>query len=103
MIAIVDYGLGNIRAFANVYKQLNLPCVIASNAEQLNSATKLILPGVGSFDEAMRLFGEHWAGKGEPLFQTDKSNFCSSWVNSTAIWRALPCLMALVSASWVIL
>ncbi len=55
MIAIIDYGLGNIRAFANVFKRLNMPCRIASRRDELADAARLILPGVGSFDEAMRL------------------------------------------------
>jgi glutamine amidotransferase len=54
MIALVDYGLGNISAFANVYKRMNIPVVIAKNAEQLLDADKIILPGVGSFDFAMQ-------------------------------------------------
>lgn len=53
MITIVDYGLGNIKAFENVYRKLDVPVKIAKNAADLNSATKLILPGVGAFDHAM--------------------------------------------------
>lgn len=53
MIAIVDYGLGNIKAFENVYKKLNIDCYYASTPEQLSKATKIILPGVGAFDHAM--------------------------------------------------
>jgi glutamine amidotransferase len=53
MIAIIDYGLGNIRAFANVYKSSNIPYMIASKVEDLKNATKIILPGVGAFDFAM--------------------------------------------------
>ena len=55
MIAIVDYGLGNIAAFANVYKTANIEVSIARTAEDLKSASKLILPGVGHFDHAMEL------------------------------------------------
>ena len=53
MIAIVDYGLGNIRAFANVYNRLGMPFTIAAQAADLQHATKIILPGVGAFDRAM--------------------------------------------------
>lgn len=53
MITLVNYGLGNIQAFANIYKNLNIPVAIASNAEQLQEAERLILPGVGAFDWAM--------------------------------------------------
>lgn len=55
MITIVDYGLGNIFAFANVYKKLNIPTAIAKNAGDLKVASKIILPGVGAFDHAIKL------------------------------------------------
>ena len=53
MITIINYGSGNIRAFANVYKQLNIPVNIATQCDDLKTATKIILPGVGAFDHAM--------------------------------------------------
>lgn len=53
MITLIDYGVGNIFAFLNVYKRLNIPIKIAKTQEDLVYAQKLILPGVGSFDYAM--------------------------------------------------
>jgi imidazole glycerol-phosphate synthase subunit HisH len=53
MITIVDYGLGNILAFVNIYKRLNIPVQVVSTSSELSSAEKIILPGVGSFDWAM--------------------------------------------------
>ena len=53
MIAITNYGLGNISAFVNVYKKLNIPANIVQNAMDLRNASKVILPGVGAFDHAM--------------------------------------------------
>ena len=55
MIALVNYGLGNIQAFANIYHRLNIPVTIASTADELAGADKVILPGVGAFDWAMDL------------------------------------------------
>lgn len=55
MIKIIDYGLGNILAFLNIYKRLNIPAAVARNADELKEASRLILPGVGSFDHAMEL------------------------------------------------
>jgi glutamine amidotransferase len=55
MIAIVDYGLGNIAAFASVYNRANIKVSIARTANDLKGASKLILPGVGHFNHAMRL------------------------------------------------
>ena len=53
MIAIVDYGSGNIQAIKNIYKKLKIECVFASEPGDLEGTTKIILPGVGAFDEAM--------------------------------------------------
>jgi glutamine amidotransferase len=53
MIAIIDYGLGNINAIYTVYKNLDIPVKIASTSSDLGNVRKLILPGVGSFDYAM--------------------------------------------------
>lgn len=53
MITIIDYGLGNIRAFVNAYERLNINTKIARTSEDLEDVTKIILPGVGSFDYAM--------------------------------------------------
>lgn len=55
MITLVDYGVGNIQAFAYIYRRLNIPVAVARTADQLESAVKIILPGVGAFDWAMTL------------------------------------------------
>lgn len=52
-VTLVNYGLGNIKAFAHIYDRLNIPVRIASTPEELASAEKIILPGVGAFDWAM--------------------------------------------------
>lgn len=65
MIKILSYGLGNIKAIANIYSRLNIPCGIASDKADLESATKVILPGVGAFDQAMKLLNE--SGMREPV------------------------------------
>ncbi|MBD8670994.1 imidazole glycerol phosphate synthase subunit HisH [Pseudomonas lurida] len=53
MITVVDYGIGNILSFMNLYKRLNIKCQVATTARDFDGATKIILPGVGSFDHAM--------------------------------------------------
>jgi len=58
VISIVDYGLGNISAFFNIYKRLNIEVSVVSSVEKLQSAERIILPGVGSFDWAMRKLNE---------------------------------------------
>lgn len=58
MIKIIDYGLGNVLAFQNVYKRASVPVAFARTASELGDATKLILPGVGSFDHAMTMLSQ---------------------------------------------
>lgn len=53
MITLIDYGVGNIDAFANVYKRLNVETRVAKSRADLEHVEKIILPGVGSFDYAM--------------------------------------------------
>ncbi len=58
MIAIVDYGSGNINAFANVFKRLNIAAKVAHTKEDLTDATRIVLPGVGAFDHVMSSFNK---------------------------------------------
>jgi imidazole glycerol-phosphate synthase subunit HisH len=53
VITVVNYGLGNVQAIANIYRRLNIPVLVAETADQLERAEKVILPGVGAFDWAM--------------------------------------------------
>lgn len=52
-VTIVDYGLGNILAFANLFRRQNVEVAVARSGEELSQATRIILPGVGAFDHAM--------------------------------------------------
>jgi len=65
MIAILDYGLGNIKAFAAVFHKLGVDHLIARNASELAAASKVVLPGVGAFDKAMSLLNE--SGMRDPV------------------------------------
>ena len=53
MITLVDYGLGNLKAFANIYKKLGISFSVAKDASELRHSTRLLLPGVGAFDWAL--------------------------------------------------
>lgn len=54
MIAIVDYGSGNVAAIADIYKRLKVPHIITRDHTQIRSADRYVLPGVGAFDATMR-------------------------------------------------
>jgi imidazole glycerol-phosphate synthase subunit HisH len=58
MISIVNYGSGNIRAIGNIYDKLRIPYNVAETAEEIARAEKIILPGVGAFDETMSKLNE---------------------------------------------
>ena len=55
MIGIIDYGLGNIKAFENIYQTLGNQITRIREKEDFQYCTHLILPGVGSFDQAIKL------------------------------------------------
>jgi imidazole glycerol-phosphate synthase subunit HisH len=53
MIVIIDYGMGNLGSIQNLLKRIGYASVISSSPEEILNASKLILPGVGSFDNGM--------------------------------------------------
>jgi glutamine amidotransferase len=55
VIRIIDYGVGNIQAFLTMFKRLGMEAARAQTAVELEGATRLVLPGVGAFDQAMGL------------------------------------------------
>ncbi len=55
MIAIVDYGAGNIFSVKNAMDYLGLPAELTSKADDIRNADGIILPGVGAFPWAMNM------------------------------------------------
>lgn len=53
MVSIIDYGLGNLGSIKNMFKWIGVETEIITTKSQIESATKLLLPGVGAFDKAM--------------------------------------------------
>ncbi|MCB2361207.1 imidazole glycerol phosphate synthase subunit HisH [Clostridium estertheticum] len=54
MIAIVDYGVGNLNSVQNALNSLNISSIISSNAEEISKCKSIIVPGVGAFPDAMK-------------------------------------------------
>lgn len=54
MIAIIDYGMGNVGSILNMFRKIGVPSVVSNDKIELEKADKLVLPGVGSFDNGMR-------------------------------------------------
>jgi glutamine amidotransferase len=61
MLGIVDYGMGNIRSVCNAVEHLGFECRVLSTPESLTESDRIVLPGVGSFRDAMdRLRSGGW-------------------------------------------
>ncbi len=54
MITVVDYGIGNLGSIRNMFKRIGAPAVVTSDLDQIAASEKLLLPGVGAFDNAMQ-------------------------------------------------
>jgi len=53
MITIVDYGMGNLRSVQKAFEKVGAPARISTSPEDILSAEKLVLPGVGAFRDAI--------------------------------------------------
>lgn len=58
MITIINYGSGNISAIGNIYERLKIPFKVANIPEEVKKAEKIILPGVGAFDETISMLDQ---------------------------------------------
>lgn len=53
MLVIVDYGVGNLTSIQNMFKKAGVKAVISHSVDEIQQATKLLLPGMGHFDSCM--------------------------------------------------
>ncbi|KIQ95191.1 Imidazole glycerol phosphate synthase subunit HisH 1 [Anoxybacillus thermarum] len=58
MIGIIDYGMGNLYSVSKALERLNVPYIVESHQDQLRQADGFILPGVGSFKDAIHILTE---------------------------------------------
>lgn len=54
MIAILDYGMGNLRSVSKAFERLGADCTITRDPQVLRQADKLVVPGVGAFRDCMQ-------------------------------------------------
>ena len=59
MIAIIDYGVGNLRSVEKAFAATGSAAIVSGEEEELRKADKLVLPGVGAFASCMRSLREH--------------------------------------------
>lgn len=57
-IAIIDYGMGNLKSVQKAFKTLDLNAIITSSKEEIKSSDKIVLPGVGAFRDAIKELNE---------------------------------------------
>ena len=58
MIAIVDYGMGNVRSVLNAFDSLGAPAALVGDPERVREAERVVIPGVGAFGDAMAALRE---------------------------------------------
>ncbi len=76
MIAVIDYGVGNLFSLTSSLKAVGAECTVTSDPELIRAADKILLPGVGAFEDAKRKLSERGldeliieeAGRGKKLF-----------------------------------
>lgn len=71
MIAIIDYGAGNLHSVKNALDFLGADCIVTGDREEILKADKIILPGVGAFGDAMKCLEE--SGLTETVKESAKS------------------------------
>ena len=79
-ISIIDYGVCNASSVQNMLNRLGYPCRIVSNPKEIKKDNKLILPGIGSFDNGMKNLNKlYWDRYFKNEFNLDKQyllGFC---------------------------
>ena len=59
MITIIDYEMGNLNSIQNMFTYIGVESKIESDVDKIKNASKILLPGVGSFDTAMKKINEN--------------------------------------------
>ena len=53
-LAIVDYGVNNVGSVANMFRKIGVDARIARNGAEIEGASAIVLPGIGSFDAGVK-------------------------------------------------
>ena len=78
MIAIIDYDAGNLKSVQKALDFLHQECVITRDFHEIRQADKVILPGVGSFGEAMAQLKKYELDKETGLIILDRILYTST-------------------------
>jgi imidazole glycerol-phosphate synthase subunit HisH len=63
MIVVIDYGMGNLRSVQKAFQRINIPVEITSDLKTVEKADKVVLPGVGHFEQGMARLREEGLDK----------------------------------------
>ena len=66
MIAIIDYQMGNLRSVQKGFERAGHQAIITCDPDQLAVADKIVLPGVGAFEDAMSELRGPWPDRSDP-------------------------------------
>lgn len=72
MIAIIDYGMGNLASVANAFAKLGLEAYTTSDPDMVLRADRVVLPGVGAFTDAIKSLKK--TGMDQVIYETVKRN-----------------------------
>lgn len=59
MIAIVDYGMGNLRSVSKAFQSQEIPAIVTRNPDDISNASGLVLPGVGAFGDCVKNLSDY--------------------------------------------
>ena len=63
MIAIVDYGVGNLFSLSSSFRAISADILVTSDPDAIHSADKIVLPGVGAFGDAAEMLRQSGLGQ----------------------------------------
>jgi glutamine amidotransferase len=72
LITIIDYGMGNLRSVQKAFERVGHQAKISARPEDVDLASKLVLPGVGAFGDGIRAL--HERGLAEPISRQVRAN-----------------------------
>jgi glutamine amidotransferase len=72
MIAIINYGVGNLRSVEKAFEAVGKPAIVTGDAGAIREAERLVLPGVGAFGECARRLRE--SGVDELVLEAAEQN-----------------------------
>ncbi len=75
-LIIIDYGAGNIKSIQFAFKRLGVDAVLSNNIDEINTADKVIFPGVGEASSAMKMLQESGLDKVIPTLKQPVLGIC---------------------------